>query len=262
MIDFLLFRTALRDQLRPARLIGVGFLALLPAIFGLVFRLATQRRGTFEPAFAYNLLSSLLVFWFTLVILAVISATSVVSRELEQGTIVYLLTRPVPRWRILLARFLASFLVITLTVWFSSAALALATFGPAHLNDSRLLRDMAILPVGALAYGSLFLLLATRFRWALIFGLLFAFGWESWVPSWQGDFAKLSLLVYLRTLAPHPQPLIELNRIQSGLFNLLNPTTIKPSMAWLVLGLVTFASLTGALVIFSDREYVPREDAA
>ena len=74
------------------------------------------------------------------------------------------------------------------------------------LREARLLRDLAILPIGALAYGSLFVFLATFIRWALLLGLLFAFGWESWVPSLPGDFARISLMAYLRALAPHPQP--------------------------------------------------------
>src|SRR5437868_679331 len=201
MSDFLLFRAALRDQMRIGKLLMAALLVALPPLGVALWRLL--RPTDFDAATAYNTLSGGLVFGFTLVILAVIFATSAVSQDVEGRTIVYLLTRPVPRWRILLAKFLASMLVIVLTVWVSSALLALVAFGPARLGEARLLRDLAILPIGALAYGSLFVFLATFIRWALLLGLLFAFGWESWVPTLPGDFAKISLMAYLRVLAPH-----------------------------------------------------------
>jgi ABC-2 type transport system permease protein len=257
MTDLLLFWTALRDSMRFRKLVATALLVALPAVIAVCWRLLAKK---FVPADVYNSLAGGLIFGFTLIILAVIFATSAVSQELEQRTIVYLLTRPVPRWRILLAKFAASLVVIVGTLWLSSLALALVAAGPLHLRDTRLLRDLAILPVGALAYGGLFLFLATFIRWSLLLGIVFAFGWESWVPSLPGDFSKLSLMAYLRVLAPHPPP-PNADTGANVLFGLLNPQAIAPWLAWLILGAVAFASLAGALVVFSDREYVPREDA-
>ncbi len=48
----------------------------------------------------------------------------------------------------------------------------------------------------------------------LLLGLLFAFGWEWWVPNIPGDFAKLSLMAYIRVLAPHPQPLSQMRDLE------------------------------------------------
>jgi ABC-2 type transport system permease protein len=257
--DLLLFRTTLREQMRIGRLLTTGLLVALPPMLAFVWHLV--RRRDFDPTVAYNTLSGGIVFGFTLVILAVIFSTGAVSQDLERQTIVYLLTRPVPRWRILLAKFAASLVFIIATVWLSSAALALVAYGPARLSEARLLRDLAILPIGALAYGSLFLFLATFIRWALLLGLLFAFGWESWVPSLPGDFSKVSLMAYLRVLAPHPQPKsLSGGELQDVLAS-LNPQSISHALAWVVLSCVTFAALAGAIVVFSEREYAPREDA-
>ena len=60
-----------------------------------------------------------------------IFGTGVVSREVEQKTIVYLLTRPVARWRILLMRYLAAVTAITLTVWLATGLLAVLWLLPA-----------------------------------------------------------------------------------------------------------------------------------
>ena len=253
--DLFLLRTALRDVVRPKRMTAAVLLALLPAGIGLLWR-GLVREGQFSPADAYNSLSASLVFGFILTILSVIYGTGVVSQEIEQRTIVYLLTRPVPRWRILLAKFIGSALAITVTVCVSALLLALVVYGPGKLGGAgQLGRDLRILPVGALAYGSVFLLVATLLSRPLTFGLLFAFGWESWVPNLPGSFGRLSLMAHLRALAPHPA-----SARTAGFLDDFNPDITQPR-AWLVLGLVIAVALAAALVVFSTREYAPREDA-
>ncbi len=259
MIDFALFRHAVREQLRVRKLVATILLVALPGILAFIWR--STAGGRFRPEIAYDTLAVLLVFGFTLVILAVIYATGTVSQELEDRTIVYLLTRPVPRWRILLAKFLAALAVIVATCWLSATALALVAYGPSEVWKSHLRTDLQILPVGAFAYGTVFLLLATFTKRPLIFGLLYAFGWESWVPNLSGNFQKLSLMAYLRVLAPHPAQQESGGNELTRLFQLLNPASITTTIAWIVLGCVTFAALAGALVIFSEREYAPKEDA-
>lgn len=252
-VDLFLLRTALRDVIRPRRLSSAVLLALLPAAIGLLWRGFGGK--DFVPGDAYSALAASLVFGFILTILSVIYGTGVVSQELEQRTIVYLLTRPVPRWRILLAKFVGSTLAISVTVCLSAVLLAVAVYGPARgLTAPALLRDLRILPVGALAYNSLFLLLATLLVRPLAAGLLFAFGWETWAPSLPGSFGRLSLMAYLRALAPHAA-----SERASGFLDLFD-SDVRPGQAWFVLALVTLFALAGALVVFSRREYAPREE--
>ncbi len=256
MTDLFLLRTALRDALRPQRLLLTLLLVALPALIALLARALTPA-ARFEAVETYNNLANLLVFGFILTILSVIFGTAVVSQEIEQRTIVYLLTRPVPRWRILLAKFLGSFIAITLTTALSALLLALAVYGPAKLGASPLGRDLLVLPVGALAYGSLFLLMSTLLARPLMFGLLFAFGWESWVPNLPGAFARLSIMAYLRVLAPHKAVPVSADVGEV----VADPLAIAHWQAWLVLAAVIAIGLIGALVVFSRREYAPREDS-
>jgi len=251
-VDLFLLRTALRDVVRPRRLTTAIVLALLPSAIGLLWR-TLANKNDFVPGDAYNALAASLIFGFILTILSVIYGTGVVSQEIEQRTIVYLLTRPVPRWRILLAKFVGSTLAITLTVWISAVLLAVAVYGPGRAFSGPLARDLRILPIGALAYGSVFLLLATLLPRPLTFGLLFAFGWEALVPSLPGSFGRLSIMSHLRALAPH------IASEKSSFLDLFD-TDIRPWQAWLVLGLVISIALLAALVAFSTREYAPRED--
>jgi ABC-2 type transport system permease protein len=258
MSDLLLFRGALRDLIRPKRLLAAAPLVVLPAALALLWR-GLARAGSFQPEVVYNTLTGGLIFGFTLVILAVLFGTGVVSQEIEQRTIVYLLTRPVPRARILLAKFLGAFAGITATVWLSTLLLALIVFGPSQLGRPLLRRDLLILAVGALAYGSLFLLSATCLNRPLIYGLFFAFGWESWIPLLPGAFQKVSIMTYLRVLAPHGT-LEDTQGSLADFLSRLSPTTVAPATARWALLVVILAALGAALAVFSEREYAPRED--
>jgi hypothetical protein len=382
MVDFFLFRTALRDMARVRRLLAAAALIALPALLALAWRFSAP--DAYDAYDAYNTLASVLVYGFLLVILAVVFGTGVVTQEIEQKTVVYLLTRPVPRWRILLAKFAAALVGIVVTTWLAAGLLAFAAFGmggaqtsdilrlpdvrnpvgliarlknrqdlvgtylrkrmrwwrgdrvaefdlskpvPGHLEHlivrqinstlrsdrqfydparfegvelrpetkrllaarptgrdlvrlNRLLledafpeviqprptpvyslpRDLAILPVGAIAYGALFLLLATLLPRPLMAGLIFAFGWEAWVPNMPGNFQFVSVMTYLRILSPHPQPpaeTMELLQFLSG----GNHEAISTAAAWGALLGIIGIMLAAALVVFSLREYVPRDDA-
>ena len=258
MSDLFLFRNAIRDLLRPKRLTSAVVAAVFPAFVALVLRAAAPH-GRFQPEGAFNSLQSLLVYGFVLVILAVIFGTGVIAQEIEQHTITYLLTRPLPRWRVALMKLLAAVLGITIALWLATALLALVVFGPAGLSPAHIGRDLLVLPLGALAYGSVFLLVATLLNRPLLWGLGYAFGLESWVANMPGDFQRLSLATYLRVLAPHPQPEGESMEL-SRLLSMFNTQNITPTFAvWVLAGVIAVA-LSLALFTFSTREYVPRED--
>ncbi|MFN3653457.1 MAG: ABC transporter permease subunit [Armatimonadota bacterium] len=261
MPDLLLFKQALRDVLRPKRLLAAAPLVLLPAILGLIWRFAAGANDFQAPA-AYNTLSGTLIFNFILVVLAVLFGTGVVASEIEGRTIVYLLTRPVARARVLFSRFAGAVVGITVAILAGTLLLALATFGPSQLFAEAVRRDLLVLPLGALAYGSLFLLVATALPRPLLWGLFFAFGWETWVPLIPGSFKYLSLMTYLRTLAPHPMPEgANADGDLVDLLQMLSPTTITQGTAWTVLAGVIVVCLALALLVFSRKEYAPREDA-
>lgn len=252
-----LFRSSLRDNLRPKKLIGAAVLTLLPAAAALLWKLTA--RDEWEPDVAYSLITTTMVFGLSLVIMSVVFCTNVVSQEVEQKTIVYLLTRPVRRWSLLLAKFAAALVFVIVAVWVCDLLLATVAYGPGHFKGTPVGRDLLILPLGAVAYGGLFLLLATLFNKPLVYGLLFAFGYESWVPNLPGSFSKWSLMAYLRVLAPHAEP------PKSGidlkdLLQFLSPDEITSGLAWKVIILVPVVCLILASVIFSKGQYVPRED--
>ncbi len=263
MSDLILFRNTLRDMLRPRKLFWVVLLILIPSGIALLFRLHPSRDG-FHAQEVYDSLSLLMVFGFILVILSVIFGTGVLMQEIEQKTIVYLLTRPVPRWRILLVKFAATVTMTTATAWLASLLMALITVGPGGLMGAHFLRDLLVLLVGAMAYGGLFLLLATLINRGLIpmiFGLLYGFVWETLMPLMPGNFKMLSLMSYLHVLAPHADVSDQAD-MSNSILAAPNQSSITHTLAWLVLLGVILGALALAMAVFSTKEYVPREDAS
>lgn len=263
MSDLSLFRSSLRDALRPRRLAITLVVSLLPALLGLLWRLLSPA-GKFDAESVYDSLVPGLIFSFSLTILSVIYSTNIVSQELEQRTIVYLLTRPIPRWRILLAKFAASLVIVWGTTMLSVVLLAVVLFGT-RLGAAGVGPDLLALLLGGLAYGSLFLLLATLLARPLIYGLLFVFGWETWVPTLPGSFAKLSIMTYLRALSareitPDAAPANPDGNILL-MFGSAPKVEVPVSQAWMALIGVTIVALAAALFVFSTREYAPRDDA-
>lgn len=264
MSDLSLFQSSLRDAFRPRRLAITLVVALLPALLGLLWRLLSPA-GKFDGESVYDSLVPSLIFSFSLTILSVIYSTNIVSQELEQRTIVYLLTRPIPRWRILVAKFAASLVIVWGTTMASTVLLALALFGFTRFGTAGVGPDLLALLLGGFAYGSLFLLLATLLTRPLIYGLMFVFGWETWVPTLPGAFAKLSIMTYLRALSareitPDAAPADTSGNILL-MFGSAPKVEVPVSQAWIVLIAVTVVALAGALVVFSTREYAPRDDA-
>lgn len=192
-----LFGYQLKEYLRLRRMMVwiIVALALLGAT--LAFRHVNPDQSKTD---AYVLLSSVIVFRL-LALAAAILATGVVSQEVEQKTIVYLLTRPVPRWRYLIGRTAAAMVVTFLVALLSAVAVSLAIFGGL---SQLFFNDIPALAAGAAAYVALFTLFSLLVNRAMIVCLLFAFGWELAIPNLGGDIYLLSINSYLTAIAHHP----------------------------------------------------------
>jgi ABC-2 type transport system permease protein len=264
MTDLLVARAAFRDALRPRRLVTAGLLVVLPSVLALLWRALTPA-ADWQAGESYDRLVVALVFGFTLTILSVVGGTGVVSQELEQRTIVYLLTRPVPRWRLLLVKYAVSVVTVAAISILSALLLAVCLFGPLHVGSAGVGPDVRALMMGAMAYGSLFLFLGTILPRPLIYGLLFVFGWETVVPTLPGSFARVSIMSYLRVIASREITDAAASGDNGGnlLLNFSRPPEMDISlrMAYVILFAVTLFLLAAAVYVFSTREYVPREDA-
>ncbi len=184
-----------------------------------------------------------------------ILTTAVIGQEIEGRTIVYLLTRPVPRWLLLLVRFAASVLVVFLLAAAAFVLTSLGAYGGLGRNPY-LLRDLGVVALGALAYGSLFLFVSLAVNRALIWCVLFAFGWETAVPTMPGDIYRASILSHLQAAMEHPKT------AGGGVLALLGGSpSITPTSGVTTLLLLSAVLLALSCWWFTKFEFVPREDA-
>jgi ABC-2 type transport system permease protein len=130
-------------------------------------------------------------------LVAVIVGTSVIGSELDDGTIVYLLARPVPRWRIVVVKLLVAWLVVTLLV--APATLVAGLIGQ---DDPALaIGFAAAVAVGALEYTAVFVALSLVTSRALIVGLAYVVVWEGVVAGLFAGTRTISIRQHVLAVA-------------------------------------------------------------
>src|SRR5215211_6264121 len=161
---------------RTARLALV--LSLIPSLFAVIY---VARPWDITPdEFAIDLFRELIVPTL-LPIVVLLPATAAFGNELEDGTLPYLLMKPVSRLRLVLGKYTAILLVtIPALVVGLSVTTLIASRGPDAEDLGRLLPAMAgAAAAAAMLLGALFLLVSLVVPRALLAGMVYIFAWES-----------------------------------------------------------------------------------
>lgn len=251
-----IFFSTLRDFLRIKRVIT--WLAVSAGLFvmGLLIKKVYVDRA---PDELYPLLSASLVFRLLPLVSAIFS-TQVLSAEVEQKTIVYLLTRPIPRTTLILMRSLAAMAAVTLVSMAAAVAVSASVYGAGALSNELLWRDAKAIVVGAAAYGALFVMISLLVNRAMIVCILIAFVWETAVAQLPGSMYYLSISSYLTAIAERPsmgQMGFGMQFLSGGLSDSIMPL----SVAWPAMLVLIGCMTVGAMTWFTRFEYLPREDA-
>jgi ABC-2 type transport system permease protein len=173
MIGYLYWST-LKDILRPRRFAAWVIIVI---ILGLVGASVSRFFEGVTPQQAYGALSSSFIFRF-LAIASAVFATGVIGAEIEQKTIVYLVTRPIERWKIYVMRTLASMTAVALLGIISSAVFTLTLLGPGGFGKLFMSNLMAV-SLGAIAYVGLFTFITLLLvKGSMVVSMIYAFGWE------------------------------------------------------------------------------------
>jgi len=253
-LESAIFGQAIREYFRPKRFIP--WIVLAFGCLGIAYIWDTLQNGATKLE-SYSQVSSIFVFH-VLALASAIFTTAIISQEIEQKTIVYLLTRPVPRWKLLVLRYLASAIVVSVIgIIFA----CLSSVGAYHGFGSNplLAKDCVALIVGAFAYGALFLIISLMFNRAMIICLLFAFGWETMVPNMPGQMYYLSIYSYLQGIAQHPST--GTNKLLALLTSSGGDNTLTAGMSYGVMAVFVAALIGLGAWWFTNFEYLPREDA-
>ena len=192
---------------------------------------------------------------FTVPVLGVFYGTSLIADEVEDKTLTYLFSRPIPKGAVLIGKYFA-YMVCTLFVVLPSVMLVYLLIVPlqgslgAAFPD--LLKDLALLSLGLASYGALFAFIGAKFKRPLLVGLIFIFGWEQAALTFPGYMRYYTVAYYLQALVPHAMP-------NDGAISLVqNLFRETPSLFRALTGLVliTITSLGLAAWVVERKEYV------
>jgi hypothetical protein len=202
----------------------------------------------------------IMIWWlyirFIVPVLGVFYGTALIADEVDDKTITYLFTRPIPRGAVLLGKYLAYVACTTLLILPSVTLVyfLVVPLGGGSIGRTfpQLVADLAMVVVGLAAYGALFGAVGARLKRPLVIGLVFAFGWEPGVLLFPGYLKRLTVGYYLQALVPHAMP--EDSTISVLLQVFREVPTIGASLA--ALAAITGLMLWIAMRAVTAREYV------
>ncbi len=252
----------LRRMLAGPRPFVLGGLALGVAVLGFVVRRFAPDPGAPEAwGWLYVLLLTFLFLQTISILVPLLHTSGLVRDELEEGTLVYLFTRPLPKPHIFLAKLAAatalSAVIIVGGMLAFHVAFALAAGGATEGVGigTHLLPFMAAGVLGVIAYGSLFAFLGLMTRRGLILGIVYGFISELILANIPAVVRELTLMHHLRSVA--------LSRVgaappgeEEGLREVLGLLELAPpGQATLTVLCVAAACVVLSLVVVSRVEF-------
>jgi ABC-2 type transport system permease protein len=201
----------------------------------------------------FGMMMWLMYIRFIVPVLGVFYGTALIADEVDDKTITYLFTRPIPRGAVLIGKYLA-YLVCTTLLILPSVVLVYFLIVP--LNGTiggsfpSLVADLGMVALGLAGYGALFAAVGARLKRPLVAGLVFAFGWEPGVLLFPGYLKQLTVAYYVQALVPHAMP------SDGAISVLLQGFQELPGVPS---SLVSLAVITGASLWIAARAVATRE---
>ncbi|MEV0942273.1 ABC transporter permease subunit [Micromonospora wenchangensis] len=134
-------------------------------------------------------------------VVALIVGTGVLGAEIDDGTVVHILTKPLPRWQIVLPK-------LAVAAGVSAVTVAVPLYVAGVLADSvRLGLGLVVASsLGALAYSALFLALSLVTRRPVLLGLVYVLIWEGLLGNFVSGTRVLSIQQWVIALADRIAP--------------------------------------------------------
>lgn len=233
-----IFALTLRQLAGSRRLWLVLGLVSLPVLAAVVFRVGdtTTTSDRFADDVTRTLVGSAI-----LPLVMLLFATSAFGNELVDRTLGYLALKPVARWRIVLPKLAAAFVVGGFPVA-ASGFLAVALVDGGALRGA-IATGLGLL-VGAAAYAAVFTWAGLATRHALLVGLVYVFVWEATLAAYLDGVRFLSIRRY--TLA------VIHGLDDERLATVDNPLSARAAIVAALLVLAGFAALTVRRLVRMD----------
>ena len=259
-----IFDLSLGQMLWSRRSVFLGLLLGAPVLLALVLRIVDSLHASgFKVNGAavggstiFGMMIWLLFIRFIVPVLGVFYGTALIADEVEDKTITYLFTRPIPRRAVLYGKYFA-YLACTVLLVLPSVMLVFFLIVPTGGGSigaafPSLAADLGMLAVGLAAYGAVFALVGTRLKRPLVVGLVFAFGWEPAVLLFPGYLKRLTVAYYMQALVTHEMPQDSAVSMLLQLFHEVPSVAVSLG----VLAVITVLALWQAGRAVEQREYV------
>lgn len=193
------------------RTLFIELLALLPPLIALIWRILIGTGIARPLVSAGGLFSAMMItayLQFLLLMVCLFYGTALIADEVENKTLTYLTTRPIPKPLLVLGKY-AAFALIAIGIVFHSVLLSYLVLysmdGWQNItqHSGLLFKDLSVLMLGIFAYGAVFCFLGTATKRPLLIGLLFSAGWESLITYLPGATRKFTIMHFLQSLFPH-----------------------------------------------------------
>jgi ABC-2 type transport system permease protein len=177
------------------RVAGLSLLGLGAVALGLAIHLSHSAN---RPDAAWSLVDS---FGLSLLIpvVALVFASAALGDLAEDGTLVYLWLRPLPRWQLASGAFAASVTVVASVAVLPLVVGAAISGGGWRIAGAAAAGGM----LATVAYSAVFCGLGLRVRRALAWGLAYLLIWEQAVARVSRGAARASIFISTRSLAAH-----------------------------------------------------------
>lgn len=258
---WILFRASLWRTARTKRGLWCLGLAVLPVALALVVRTVSRFQGAPPPELLWTIVW-LITTQTILPLIALFLGSAAVAEEIEDRTLTFLFTRPMPRPAVLLGRWLAALvpavLLLALSGWLTVTFLAGAGKPGETLEwmpPGFHLRFVGVLALGTAVYTALFAACGALVKRPVLFGLGYTIVFEGLLANLPGSNQKISVLYYLKSLLVRGD--LELGQLEEAFFA-FQPAT--PGDALLKLLLILVVGLALGSWRLARREFVLAAD--
>ncbi|MFT5288143.1 MAG: hypothetical protein ACI8QS_000159 [Planctomycetota bacterium] len=255
----LVFCLQLKRALHLRSTLFAGLVAFLPvALAGMIFWISQERELYTGPILLFSWLLQVRA---VVPIVALLVGAGVVADEVDDRTIAYLLVRPFPRPALLLGRWIAVAVILSVLLSLSTS-ISLWVLGKAVVEASQdnyppgfNLRILVTVVSGGLVYSALFAAAGTILRHPILVGAGYVFAVEGLLGSLPGEGQSMTVQFYLKSyLVAGDQRLrrvVELVPEAMGTVELVSPSDALITLAW-----IGGVALTVGSLVLARRQFV------